>query len=113
MKLADSAIYCVVVRAIMLSEEGPKRKLRKLAKRLIISVRGRDSGELVSDGSFVGVWNIDDNGDVPPRWTIGGPKGILQMVRGVAVNSKHKELIVTDKRLNAILTFQFPELFGL
>jgi hypothetical protein len=33
------------------------------------------------------------------------------MVRGVAVNPNHKEVIITDKRLNAILTYYFPELF--
>ena len=66
---------------------------------------------MATDDGFVGVWSINDNGNVPPRWTIGGPHGALQMVRGVAVNPKHKELVVTDKRLNAILTFYFPELF--
>ena len=100
---------------------GPKSMLTSLGGpftvypptgRLIVSIRGAvDTGELASDESFVGVWSINDNGDVPPRWTIGGPKGVLQMVRGVALNPKNKELIVTDKRLNAILTFYFPELF--
>ena len=33
------------------------------------------------------------------------------MPRGVTLNPKHKELIVSDKRLNAVLTFYFPELF--
>lgn len=33
------------------------------------------------------------------------------MVRGVAVNPKNKELIVSDKRLNAVLMFYFPEMF--
>jgi len=84
--------------------------------RILISIRsqGRSGGlgeRMTTDDGFVGVWSINDNGNVPPRWTIGGPGGVLQMVRGVAVNAKHKELIVTDKRLNAILTFSFPELF--
>jgi hypothetical protein len=61
--------------------------------------------------SFVGVWSINDNGDIPPQWVIGGPRGAFQMVRGVAVNGKHKEVIVTDKRLNAVLTFYVPEIF--
>ena len=89
------------------------------AQRLGVAVGGpvedHDPGPAIplatTDDGFVGVWNINDNGNVPPRWTIGGPGGVLQMVRGVAVNAKHKELIVTDKRLNAILTFSFPELF--
>ncbi len=76
---------------------------------IIAGDRGEE--ELASDQSYVGVWSIEDNGDVPPRWRIGGPKGIFQMPRGIALNAKHKELIVTDKRLNAVLTFYFPELF--
>ena len=84
--------------------------------RILVTIRSQGAsgglGErMTTDDGFVGVWSINDNGNVPPRWTIGGPGGVLQMVRGVAVNAKHKELIVTDKRLNAILTFYFPELF--
>jgi len=95
----------------MLSRIGGPHAVYPPTGRIIVSIRGNIDEELASDESFVGVWNINDNGDVPPRWTIGGPQGVLQMVRGVAVNPKHKELIVTDKRLNAILTFYFPELF--
>ena len=57
------------------------------------------------------MWSTEDNGDVPPRWRIGGPKGILQQVRGVALIPAQKSLIATDKRLNAVLTFYFPEIF--
>ncbi len=80
---------------------------------IIVSVRGPHSqmGDMASDECFVGVWSTQDNGDVPPRWTIGGPKGVLRMVRGVDLDPKNKSLIVTDKRLNAVLTFYFPEMF--
>jgi hypothetical protein len=61
--------------------------------------------------SYVGVWNINDNGDVAPRWTIGGPQGLLAKPRGVAVNARNKEVIVSDKDLNAVMTYSFPELF--
>jgi hypothetical protein len=57
------------------------------------------------------VWDIRANGDVAPEYTVGGPNGILQMVRGVTLNPKHKEIIVTDKRMNAVLTFSLPEIF--
>jgi hypothetical protein len=63
------------------------------------------------DNTFVGVWSIRDNGDVPPRWKIGGPKSRIKKPRGVALNPKHKELIVADMRLNAVLTYSFPEIF--
>ena len=78
-------------------------------KEIIAGIRGE--GELASDECFVGVWSMDDKGDAPPRWRIGGPKGILQQVRGMTLIPAHKNLVVTDKRLNAVLTFYFPEMF--
>jgi hypothetical protein len=33
------------------------------------------------------------------------------MVRGVALDVKDKSIIVSDKRLNAVMTFYFPEIF--
>lgn len=60
---------------------------------------------------FVGVWSVYDNGDVAPRWTIGGPHGQLKDTRGVALDLKNKNVIVTDKTLNAILTYHVPEAF--
>ena len=59
--------------------------------------------------SFIGVWSIDDNGDVPPRWTIA--HDILKEVRNLAVDPKNKTVIAADKGLNAIMTFAFPEAF--
>ena len=71
----------------------------------------RGEGGLASNLAYLGVWSIEDNGDVPPRWRVGGPNGIFEMPRGVALNAKHKEVIVSEKRLNAVLTFSFPEIF--
>lgn len=59
--------------------------------------------------SFIGVWSIDDNGDVPPRWTIA--HDILKEVRNLALDPKNKTVMVADKGLNAIMTFSFPEAF--
>jgi len=42
---------------------------------------------------------------------LGGPKGVLRMPRGIALDPKHKNMLVSDKRLNAVLTFNFPEMF--
>ncbi|HEV2686963.1 MAG TPA: hypothetical protein VGV35_00375 [Bryobacteraceae bacterium] len=79
---------------------------------IIVSVRGTGPyAEMSSDEAYVGVWSIHDNGDVPPKWTIGGPKGVLRMPRGIALDVKHKNMLVSDKRLNAVLTFNFPEIF--
>jgi DNA-binding beta-propeller fold protein YncE len=67
--------------------------------------------QLASDKSFVGVWSIDDRGDVPPMYTIAGPQGKLRQPRGLTVDSKNKTVIVADKYLNAVFTYSFPELF--
>jgi hypothetical protein len=67
--------------------------------------------QATASASFVGVWNIRDRGNVPPRWTIGGPHGMLRKPRGVALNPVERTLMVSDKDLNAVLTYSFPELF--
>jgi hypothetical protein len=100
---------------------GPKSKLRSLGGpfaiyppkgEIIVSIRGGgEYAEMASDESFVGVWSTDDNGDVPPKWVIGGPNGIIQMPRGITLDPKNKSMLVSDKRLNAVLTFYFPEMF--
>ena len=59
----------------------------------------------------MGVWSVTDTGDVPPRWKIAGPKSTMKKPRGVVLDPKHKELIVADMRLNAVLTYYFPEIF--
>jgi hypothetical protein len=66
---------------------------------------------LASDRSYIGIWSIYDNGNVAPQWTIGGPKGHLRQPRGVTLDPKNKNIIVSDKYLNGVLTYSFPELF--
>ena len=66
---------------------------------------------LASPKSYVGIWSIDDSGDVPATWTIAGPQGMLRQPRGVTLDAKNKTLIVSDKYLNGVLTYSFPELF--
>ena len=104
---------------------GPKSRFRVPAgpiavyppKGWIISSSGaitsRDSERLQQHeaDTFVGVWSINDNGDVPPKWTIGGPRGAVWKPMGVVVDAKHKSLIVSDTGLNGVLTFYFPEMF--
>jgi hypothetical protein len=98
---------------------GPKNGLRGLGgpfavyppRGWIIATDDGVGEEMASDENYMAVWSVEDNGDVPPRWRIGGPKGIFQMPRGVTLNPKNKEVLVSDKRLNAVLTFSFPEIF--
>lgn len=60
---------------------------------------------------FVAVWRIEDDGKVAPRYTIGGPKGKLVDPRGVTIDGKSKTVIISDKYLNAVLTYSVPQLF--
>lgn len=69
------------------------------------------SVERNSPTDFVGVWSEHDSGDVPPRWTIGGPNQLLRQVRGIALIPQRKEVVVSDKYVNAVMTYHFPEIF--
>lgn len=68
-------------------------------------------GELGTEDSYFGVWSLRQPGDTPPRWKFGGPHGIIRQPRGVTLDPAHKNVIVTDKRVNAVLTWYFPEMF--
>jgi hypothetical protein len=70
-----------------------------------------ESGTFDPGGTFVGFWHINDNGDVPPRWKLAGPKSTLIKPRGVAIIPQHKEVIVADMSLNSVLVYYFPEIF--
>jgi hypothetical protein len=57
--------------------------------------------------TYVGVWTIDDSGDVAPRFTIA--HNVLKEFRNFAVNGKNREIMISDKSNNSIFTFSFPE----
>src|ERR1700692_1608881 len=60
---------------------------------------------------FVGVWNITDNGDIPPLAKIKGPfSGLLHPV-GLALNPKDGEIYVSDSVRNGVLSFLLPQFF--
>jgi hypothetical protein len=81
------------------------------AKGWIVAAQPGPAGQ-EPKGFYVGVWSINDNGDVQPRWRIGeGPKSEMKKPIGVSFDAKHKEIFVTDMRLNAVLTYYFPEIF--
>ncbi len=98
---------------------GPKAGIRSINQLQIYAPKGWIVGTMPGDayyevepkGVFIGVWSINDNGDVAPRWKLGGPKTIMKKPRGVALNPKDKEIIVADMRLNSVLTYYFPEIF--
>jgi DNA-binding beta-propeller fold protein YncE len=64
------------------------------------------------EGTYIGVYSINDSGNVAPRWKIDGkPSTGMKKPHGIALNPNHKEVVVADMRMNAILTFYFPEIF--
>ena len=59
---------------------------------IIVSVEGTGKyAELSSDEAYVGIWSINDNGDVPPKWTIGGPKACCEMPRANCARCEEQE----------------------
>ena len=80
-------------------------------KKLIFATNRPVGETLASDVSFLGVWSYEKSNETGPLYTIGGPKGVFQMPRGVALDVKNKSIIASDKRYNSILTFRVPELF--
>jgi hypothetical protein len=80
-------------------------------KKLIFATN-RPLGDLLSgESAYLGVWSYAAASDGPPLWHIGGPKGILEMPRGVTLDVKNQSIIASDKRLNSVLTFRVPEIF--
>ena len=97
---------------------GPKTGIVRILQLQIYSPKGWIVGTQPGradveepPGVYVGVWSINDNGDVPPRWKLAGPQTTLKKPRGVVLDPKHKEMIIADMRLNSVLTYYFPELF--
>jgi hypothetical protein len=79
--------------------------------RLIVAAMPGRQGDMEPPRVFVGMWTLDDEGDVPPKWTIGGDQSTLKKPFAVALNPEHKEIYVTDMRLNGVMTFSVPEVF--
>jgi len=103
---------------------GPRTTLRRL-DTIQVTSKGwiiAGGGDFTSGGGFVGAWNINDNGDVSPRWRIP-----IQQLTGydpysVAIDANHKEMLMAaaggNRRLrpsrgimNAVVAFSWPEIF--
>ena len=67
---------------------------------LFVSSRGDREGE-----GILGVWNITDNGDVPPKLVIRTDSA------GVAINPRDSEVYSVSNRTNDLRTYIIPELF--
>jgi DNA-binding beta-propeller fold protein YncE len=106
----DAAQGRVYVAAIN-NENHPPYQLEKPRTDL-----GRDA-ELPSPWNsgtlgFVGVWDVNDTGDVPPRAVIKGHGSFLVHPAGVSLNPKDGEVYVTDSVRNGLYTFLAPTFFA-
>lgn len=71
---------------------------------IIAGSGGGDEGE----GGNINIWSINDDGDVPPVWILGGPQTAIPGPR-IALNPKNKELYVG--RGLVVKAYSFPEIF--
>lgn len=67
---------------------------------LFVASRGDREGE-----GILGIWNITDNGDVPPKFVIS------TAAAGVAINPRDAEIYTVSGRTNDLRTYIVPELF--
>ena len=64
-----------------------------------------------STKGFIGVWDIHDDGDVPPRAVIRGPESRLLEPGGVALDPGHGEVIAVDGGVNGYQVYLVPQFF--
>ncbi|MEM2041771.1 MAG: hypothetical protein QW410_00250 [Nitrososphaerota archaeon] len=62
-----------------------------------------------TDG-FVGVWSVNDDGDVPPKAVIKGPLSMICTPGPLAINPEMRELIVTDSVRNCALIYRIGDI---
>ena len=60
---------------------------------------------------FIGVWDINDDGDVPPRYIIRGPETRMAGFAGVAFSAKHGEVYGVGGGINGFTAFLVPKFF--
>jgi DNA-binding beta-propeller fold protein YncE len=80
--------------------------------RLIFVAMPGMQGYMEPPRTFLGVWSLDDNGDVPPRWAISGDQTGMKKTFGVALNPEQKEIYVSDMRTHGVFTYSVPEIFA-
>jgi hypothetical protein len=96
--------------------EGPKAGLLRVNQIQVYPDKGWIFVSLrpLNDNYFAGVWSINDNGDVPPRWVLGNLPSGYRPGRTVALDPDHKEVFGTAYGAGeaaVLLRYSFPELF--
>ena len=66
-----------------------------------------------SENKYVGVWSVNDTGEVAPRWMIAAPpNGPLRDPVGTSVvDAKRQDVYIPDRYTNAIYVYHVPEIF--
>ena len=75
---------------------------------ILVPIRGPRDEAGERTGVWIAIWSIHDNGDIPPRWLIGGPKSRIKGAR-FALNPKAKELFTGGG--DSMQTYYVPEIF--
>lgn len=96
--------------ADLYENETSLNKLRLREQQEAAGPRGGGVPRLLQAG-FIGVWNIDDNGNVPPRMIIRGPEVRSAGFAGVAFNPEAGEVYGVSGNLNGYLTYLVPQFF--
>jgi len=79
-----------------------------------VPVRITEKGWIIGgcDRGSACAWNINESGDVAPRWKIPIPKLAQYGLAGqLTINPVNKELIVPNGARNVVMTFSWPEVF--
>ena len=96
--------------ADLYSNEASLKKLREVEEDGAKMARGGAVPKLLEAG-FIGVWDINDNGNVPPRMIIRGPETRSVGFAGVAFNPAKGEVYGVSGNLNGFLTYLVPQFF--
>jgi hypothetical protein len=97
--------------ADLYTNEASLKKLREAESRGDDSVRGGPRVPRLLQAGFIGVWDINDNGDVPPKMIIRGPETRSSGFAGVAFNPAAGEVYGVSGGLNGFLTYLVPQFF--
>jgi hypothetical protein len=96
--------------ADLYTNEASLKKLREAEKSQDV-VRGGPRVPRLLQAGFIGVWDINDNGDVPPKMIIRGPETRSNGFAGVAFNPELGEVYGVSGGLNGFLTYLVPQFF--
>ena len=96
--------------ADLYTNEASLKKLRDAEREGQTTSRGGAIPRLMEAG-FIGVWNITDDGNVPPSMIIRGPETRSAGFAGVAFNPRKGEVYGVSGNLNGFLTYLVPQFF--